>query len=299
MCGSIRDNSIATFNGKALAMNSRSAVLTRDAVKTQTICIVISCLLLLWCAPGLGQDASENSVERERLDVMRKHAAQIVFRASAADFPKTLLNSPLFRYDDPARGYVDGTVWRLGEHGRPKAIVTAELHPKYSNEPRIVCDYLSLSDTPFVAMVSEGVTWTPAESAVKMKVLPDSPKLADTKSQRLFQLKKMSERFHGRQSVEGETLDLRLLPRPIDRYQPGGDDSDAALFVFVSGRNPGVLLVIEAMGDEWKYGVGRLSGPSSLTLTLDGNQVWHVKPAVYQWGAPYTAANYPVKIPGI
>lgn len=248
---------------------------------------------------GIGEEESDKSIEQERLDVMREHAQQMRFRSNIAGFPKSLVDQPLFRYDDQARGYVDGTVWRLGTAGRPKAIITTELHPKYYGEPRIVCDYLSLTDAPFRAAVAESATWTPSVSAVEMKPLSDVPKLAETKPQRLVQLKKVSERFHAHQSVEGQELELRLLPRPIDRYQPSERaDSDAAIFVFVSGRNPGVLLVIEASDDGWQYGVGRLSGPSALTLTSDNQEVWRVSPAIYEWHAPYTAANFPIVIPG-
>lgn len=248
---------------------------------------------------GLADEPCSKSIEQERLETMREHALKMEFRANELQFPKSLIDQPLFRYDDQARGYVDGAVWRLGAVGRPKAIVTTELHPKYYNEPRIVCDYLSLTDTRFIARVADNTTWTPSSSAVEMKPLSGGPKLAEAKPQRLFQLKKMSERFEGHQFVEGVELELRLLPRPIDRYQPSDrDDSDAAIFVFVSGRNPGVLLVIEAKEDEWQYGVGRLSGPSALTLALDGKVVWEVKPAEYAWNASYTAANFPIVIPG-
>jgi hypothetical protein len=249
---------------------------------------------------SLAGERAEESVEQKRLETMRAHVAAIEFRASEPKFPLKLTDQPLFRYDDLARGYVDGTVWRLGDAGRPRAIVTAELHPKYSGEPRIVYDYLSLSDIRFTAQVAPGIAWNPSGTAIDMKSLPDGPNLAATKSQRLFQLKKMAERFTAQQTVEGEELELRLLPRPIDRYRPSDqDDSDAAIFLFVSGRNPGILLVIEATDSRWEYGAGRLSGPSTLTLALDGQPVWGVSPATYSWQAPYTATNFAITIPGV
>ena len=249
--------------------------------------------------PVIGADPTNASVEQERLETMRRHVAEIRCQAKDPGFPEKLLDQPLFRYDDLTRGYIDGAVWRLGATGRPKAIVTTELHPKYSGEPRLICDYLSLSETPFVAKVAEGATWTPPGSAVRMSPLPNSLRLAESKSQRLLQLKKMSERFTGHQSVEGQELELRILPRPIDRYQPTeSDTSDAAIFLFVSGRNPGIVLVIEATESDWIYGAGRLSQPSTLTLNLDGETIWQVSPAPLVWNAPYTATNYPVVIPG-
>lgn len=243
-------------------------------------------------------DDAVPSVEPQRLETMQGHVAKIRFRSKSPDFPERLSEQPLFRYDDLTRGYVDGTVWRLGTSGRPKAIVTAELHPLYAGEPRIICDYLSLTDIPFVADVYEATKWTPAGSAVEMRELPDCPALATTRSQRVVQFKKMAERFTAQQIVEGQTLELRLLPRAIDRYSPSGaEDSDGAIFLFVSGRNPGIVLLIEATPAGWEYGLGRLSGPSTLNVYLEGEPVWQVKPSSYEWNMPYTASNYPIVIP--
>ena len=243
-------------------------------------------------------DDSVASIEQQRLETMHEHIARIQFRSRTPGFPERLSDQPLFRYDDLTRGYVDGTVWRLGATGRPKAIVTAELHPRYSGEPRIICDYLSLSDVPFAADVYMGTKWTPDGSAVAMSVLPDCPPLSATKSQRSFQFKKMAERFTAQQIVEGQSLELRLLPRAIDRYSPSDDDaSDGAIFLFVSGRNPGIVLVIEANSSGWEYGLGRLSGPSTLKVSLEGETVWQVEPSDYIWTSSYTASNYPIEIP--
>ena len=258
-------------------------------------------LIALGCSgTGFGDDAPDKSVEQARLETMRDRIIEISVQSREPGFPDKMVDQPLFRYDDLTRGYIDGTVWRLGASGRPKAIITSELHPKYDGSPRIVYDYLSLSETPFSARMAEGAVWSPPGSAVEMKSLSDGPQLAGTKAQRLFQLKKMSERFTGHQTVEGQDLELRLLPRPIDRYQPAdGDECDAAVFLFVSGRNPGIILLIESTGSNWQYGVGRLSEPSLLRVELDGNTVWNVDRATLGWSMPYTATNFHVDIPGI
>ena len=250
--------------------------------------------------PVDNENPAQKTVEQLRLETMRNHVSQIVIRSRESSFPQRLENQPLFRYDDLTRGYVDGTVWRLGATGRPKAIITAELHPKYSDEPRIVYDYLSLSEIPFAAKLVGGVTWSSPGSAVLFQPFPEGPVLAETKPLRQVQLRQMAERFTAQQDVEGQKLELRLLPRSIDRYQPierDNDDADAAMFLFVSGRNPGILLVIEVTGNDWTYGVGRLSAPSELTLRLNNEIVWHVRPAALDWNAPYNAANFPIEIP--
>ena len=195
---------------------------------------------------------------------------------------------------------MDGTVWRLGAEGRPLAIITAELTPDYYGAgPRIVYDFLSLTDVPFRAASGDVPGWSPSKSAVTMHPLPDAPRLETTAPRRLFQMKQLAGRFAATQDVDGEHLKLRLLPRPIDRYTlAGAEQGDAAIFLFVAGRMPGVLLLLENDGRKWQYGIGRLSGPSELVVTLDGDPVWKVPVAAYRWDQPYTASNSPAWIPG-
>ena len=64
----------------------------------------------------------------------------------------SLMETPLFRYEDLPRGYIDGTVWRLGESGRPKVIITTELHPNFfGGGSKIIYEFLALTEQPFSA----------------------------------------------------------------------------------------------------------------------------------------------------
>ncbi|MCG8650255.1 MAG: hypothetical protein MI861_10495, partial [Pirellulales bacterium] len=201
--------------------------------------------------------AQQTDLEQRRMELMRRRAGGIVFLAQTEGFPKSLQPEPLFRYDDLPRGYVDGAVWRLGDQGRPLAIVTTELHPKYlGGGPRIVYDFLSLSPVPFSA-TSEDANWTPSESAVVMQPLADAPRPAGSAAMRLIQMKRIIQRFKAVQVVtegdpEEKKLNLRLLPRPIERYTPSKDDkADGTVFLFVAGRMPGVIAFLETKGSQW------------------------------------------------
>lgn len=241
------------------------------------------------------------SVAAERMAVMAAHAGTIRTTSSEAGFPTRLQDKPLFRYDDETRGYVDGTVWRLGETGRPRAIVTTELHPNYlGGGPRVVYDAFSLNEQPFRA-ASGTFQWNPPDSAVEIQPLPRGPVPSASAPQRLTQIKDLSRRFTATQEIE-ETdrtlVQLRRLPREIDRYQSGAaENSDGALFLFVNGRNPGLVLLIETDGTNWQFGVGRLSAPSTLTLKLDDEVVWTQPRAGLGTSSSYTATNTPAKFP--
>jgi hypothetical protein len=270
---------------------------------------------LLPCSPAVGEsgspkaektDAADKKADlaRRRLEVMAEHIESIVITSSDPAVPKQMQTTPLFRYDDETRGYVDGTVWRLGETGRPLAIITAELHPNYlGGGPRIVYDLLSLTSRPFTARSPDIPGWSPRAPAVVLKPLLKAPETSMVPAKRLTQLKEQARRFSGTQEVQ-ETdktfVHLRLLPREIERYTPGPQErSDGAIFLFANGRNPALLLVVETDGKDWQYGIGRLSMPSTLEMRLDDAVVWSGPriPSSPGWTEPYNASNSEAEFP--
>lgn len=284
-------------------LSLESAVGSRPNASGASGLALACCLLAVW--PALAQDVADLS--DARMELMRKSAFAIRF--DGKEIPESLESKPLFRYDDLARGYQDGAVWRLGAKGRPLAIVTTELHPRYGRQrtnesnPRVVYDLLSLTEKSFRAS-SRHLTWRPSKSAVEMETLSAAPKPAKSKGVRLIQLKEMARRFQANQLVnetgtENQKLVLRLLPKPIDRYRPTDSArADAAVFLYVAGRMPGVILFIETDGESWRYGVGRLSGPSKLSVLLDKNEVWLVEPDTGTSSEPYFATNGTAQLPG-
>jgi hypothetical protein len=249
----------------------------------------------------------KSGVARQRLKVMTERIESIVISSSDPAIPKQMQPAPLFRYDDETRGYVDGTVWRLGEKGRPLAIITAELHPNYlGSGPCVVYDLLSLTARPFTARSPDIPGWSPRAPAVVLKPLPGAPEPSPTAAKRLTQLKEQARRFSGTQEVQElrgvdkTFVHLRLLPREIDRYAPGPQEfADGAIFVFANGRNPALLLVVETDGRDWQYGIGRLSMPSTLEMRLEETVVWSEPriPSSPGWTEPYNASNSPAVFP--
>lgn len=243
-----------------------------------------------------------------RLQLMQKRAQALLFKGQGV--PKKVEPKPLFRYDDLARGYQDGSVWRLGKKGRPLAIVTTELHPRYGfqgtkqSNPRVVYDLLSITSKKFRA-ASQDLNWTPQKSGIKLKPIPllDIGKPEKTAGRRLLQLKALARRFSAIQTVdetgtEDQQLVLRLLPQNIDRYKPSDQPTaDGAIFLFVAGRMPGVLLMLETDGTNWQYGIGRLSGPSKLSVSIGTKTVWAVNADNGSSTSGYYATNGPAVLP--
>ena len=276
--------------------------------KLRSLLILLAILPALLAVAQAGEDAVANQpgktdVARQRLEVMSSRIESFVVSSTDAAIPKQLQAAPLFRYDDETRGYVDGTIWRLGEKGRPLAIVTAELHPKYlGGGPRIIYDFLSLTERSFTARSPDVPGWSPSGSAVAMKALAGAPPPAAEAAKRLTQLKQQARRFSGTQIVQEldkTSVQLRLLPREIDRYSPAAHElADGAIFLLVNGRNPALLLIVETDGKTWQYGIGRLSSPSTLEVELDDALVWSQPPfTTFEWSYPYTASNSAAEFP--
>jgi hypothetical protein len=268
------------------------------------IAVALVCIAPVVAADESDETPAQRDIAKQRLEVMTSRIEDIVISSRDPGIPKQMQMSPLFRYDDETRGYVDGTVWRLGEKGRPLAIITAELHPHYLNGgPRVVYDLLSLTDRPFTARSTDIPGWSPGRSAVTMLPLPKAPVPSPVAARRLTQLKEQARRFSGTQEVdevERTFVHLRLMPREIDRYVPGSHElADGAIFLFANGRNPALLVLIESDGKEWQYGIGRLSMPSTLEMKLDGAVVWSQPriPSSPGWSEPYNASNSPAEFP--
>ena len=120
----------------------------------------------------------------------------------------------------PSRGIVSSAISRLGSKGRPLALISTEHYPKFYGQPRIVYEFLSLTDNSFNA-TSNDYRWQPSDSAATMKPLARATAPAATATARLIQMKQLAKRFTAWDVVEGERCELRLMPSPIERYTPG------------------------------------------------------------------------------
>lgn len=196
--------------------------------------------------------------------------------------PTKFVARPLLRYSDPTRNVtgtnslLDGGVWRLGESGRPLALVTLEIYGK-SEEGAAVLSY------EFLAMVddrislshkqNETVNWDYiGKDALVMRPLPDSPPPATNPAGRLVQMRQLARKFRVHETILKDKIECRLLSQPIDRYRDGDRIVDGAIFAFANGTNPEVGVLLECTAERWLYGVIRLSSAET-RVELDGRDV--------------------------
>ena len=244
-----------------------------------------------------GQDLAEEQLHK-RMEYMRGVVRSFVVTPVNIEskLPTKFREDPMLRFGDPTRGASDGSLWKLGA-GRPEAIVATEF-TRADDQYNLNYEFLSLTKRKFELATTQGWKWSPSGSAIEFKKL-DGPQLpGQTSSVRLRQMKTLARRFTASEDYNGERYRLRLLPQPIDIYviDKKNRNNEGAIFVFANGTNPEVLLLLEAIDNEWHYGLARLCGAAP-TVKLDENTVW-TKPSMEDvgksWRLDYTGEAHSV-----
>lgn len=219
--------------------------------------------------------ASEPRTLRELIDSSTSWY-EVFPNSEARDPAKPLV---ALRWANNARGSEDGATLLFIHDGVPLA--TACVYPWAK---RLEYGFGALSRNKIVARRDGVVVWQPQQSDLKFADIPRAPIPESTRPMRLRQMKLLAERFQaammGWKADSTDREELRLLTRPLFRYEPhAGMIIDGAVFAFVMGTDPEVLLLIEAVktGDQtrWQYAfVRRTSG--KLEGRLDNAVVWQV-----------------------
>jgi hypothetical protein len=243
----------------------------------------------------------DEALAMRRFELMQKRVAAGKVESGEPGFPHAFAPEPIFRYSDPTRGFVAGAVWKLGDEGRPKALLATELRRKIQGKgnPNISYEFSSLTTTPF-SLRSDDMDWSPTGTRFEFKPIPKAQAPEATPQGRLRQLREMSRRFASNEEVNKEKFELRLLPTPVDRYTPSSAErADGAIFFFTLGTNPEVVLLIESDGKEWSYAAGRMTGAQVVVLTLDGALAWEAVTPAMRRDSSFTGSIIPIDIPGL
>jgi hypothetical protein len=207
----------------------------------------------------------------------------------AADSTIRLAPQPVLRWRNVARGQEGEAMMIVWPHnGRPVAMASI-----YPWEGAMSHEFDSLSrDNKVIARDMDRVIWSPETAGVEFKDVPAAPKPAKTPAERLRQMKAIAERFKatmtGWQGDDKDQEELRLLPRPLYRYdlksakEPDPNLLDGALFAYVQGTDPEVVLVLEAIGttkeSAWQYAFVRATS-GGLEVKLGRAVVWTARKA--------------------
>lgn len=214
----------------------------------------------------------------------------------------TLQPAPVLQYTNPERGFQQhGAFYVWTWQGRPLCIgsiwstipsddkehrwVANELHSLVAGPLRSQHPPRTGKRGPVPQWVTEqpGITWMDSKP---------SEKPAEKPALRLIQMRRIAETFTARISnlANEKAGELRLLSKPLYRYPADVEGAiDGALFAFVQGTDPEVLLLIEAVETNqqpaWRLGFARFTHTAA-TVQRDGQTVWECPKA-----EPYVGTN--------
>jgi hypothetical protein len=234
--------------------------------------------MLAFCAVGVAVAAADE-------DRGRKEAAE-ADRLCAAALPHlqlttgdTVLDNPtasVLRWTNPSAGRVYGNTYVWLYEGRPAAAgCMYRYFEPYRSFPG---EFVALAGSRLIARYDEKVVWRPRDQWT-WHSLPGSAAPAGTATQRQVQMRELAKEFtiellDRRNDLRGENQSLRLLPRPMYRYDAEKTKKlDGALYAFVVGTDPELLLLLEcdtaAAKPEWRFGVGRMNRDALKVLYQD------------------------------
>jgi hypothetical protein len=246
-----------------------------------------------------GQKSSRSEAARKLVD-QEAQAYEITVDVDSKG-QAHLKKGSLLHWSNPVSGELYGDVYLWTRNGRPEAI--ASIYKWYSPHRHMSVEFHSLALRPLTARRNGQAVWNPASAGVQLHVVPKADPPADGRRRRLRQLKSMAVRFAARATARDdpdEHEQLRLLRNPVYRYQlpaaapssgsagsPADTLIDGALFAFVQGTNPEVILLLEARktadGGQWQYALARQNSVR-LQVTCDGEVVWDVPQIAPPWG---------------
>lgn len=208
-----------------------------------------------------GQDgvtAQQTSLERIVADL-----SEFTFSmAGETDETLTLSCTPVLRWSNPIRNVDDSAVFICLSKDRPELLTTVMSYRDARHKLRRAYEFLSLSQYRLEAIHKGERMWHPEQPGFTWRVIPESPRAATTPAERLRQMRNLASMFRAAVQSDNNRYELRLLSQPLYRYHNAkAGILDGALFAFVEGTDPELILGLETSRDRqtWEFAVGRLT----------------------------------------
>ena len=201
-----------------------------------------------------------------------------------------LVKTPVFRYDDQPRRFIDATLWAWTVQGRPVAFQKIEaMEFGDAKSPTSKWQYCFASMSPDLLHVEwpGDRRFVSKESGIEARPLPGAPEPAEGNIQRKRQAREMVRMFSGRivTSPRANTREqMRLLTTPLLEFaDPRTKEYQGAVFGFsTNGTNPDVLLLLEIRTEgeksvpTWHYAPVRMTCCDA-TLAYEDREVWKIE----------------------
>jgi hypothetical protein len=287
-----RETSLLAYLSASCAACNGDAPENREGDSTMTrrfrFAAVLASLLLgvLEYAAMVAAQEPEPPAATEAEDAAQlvlEEAKKWSLRAGRETSRPELIEAPVLRWTNPHVGRVYGSVFMWTADGRPEAV--ASVFKWYSPHDDLYIEWKSLASNQLTFLREGRQIWRCRPAETKWIKLTDAGAPRSQPRDRLAQMRQIVRDFSAelidrRDDPAGRRLQLRLLTQPIYRYgETKPPLTDGAVFAFVQGTDPEVLLLVEARNDaggpHWQYAIARLN-TDTLAVRRNSQEVWHV-----------------------
>ena len=237
---------------------------------------------LIVAATSCGQVLSDDADRRPKWVEFYKAEAAEYRMFLEEDRSKTLQlrETPIIIWSNPVRNGDDGAVFVWTRNGRAEVVgqVFSFVARGKPNMRGVRHALHTLSLQPVTAEHDGRRVWYPKRPGIELKPIPGAKPPPKSRALRLVQMRSLARDFSAQLFSGDEKRELRLMPQPLFRNEKSSEDVlDGALFAFVMGTDPEVLLTIESRQLDgkpvWHYGIARFAF-NSLTVRHKDTQVW-------------------------
>lgn len=263
-----------------LGVNRDKAGVQRASDIRRIARVSILSIVAICSAAGIAtaaDDAGEADRAEAFLHLARETTAAYRVMPGTSAEPLSLLPDPILVWTNPEVGQLHGGLFLWTLEGRPAAV--AAVYKWFAPYTHSTIELHSLTLHPLTMHSAEEQVWSSTRAGVEFSEIAQAPEPADSDGRRLRQMRDLARRCSADSTDrEGEHRELRLLTQPLFRYDNSGPDVlDGAVFGFVRGTDPEILLLIEARrsnsGITWQRAAARLNSIQLRLLDRD-EVVW-------------------------
>ena len=190
------------------------------------------------------------------------------------------------RWSNPVRPGTHGDLFVWSHRGRGVMVGSIFSYPSGGGR-RVAHQFQSLTTDTLVCKLDQLRLFELPGPGLRFNPVPDAPLPSDGRVQRSTQMRSLSRRFEASCLDNSVIQPLRLLNQPLHRFEGDGVQDDGAIFAFVMGTDPELLLVLRVEstddGPRWHYAAARFAS-TALKLNIDDQTVWDFNDAPNQTG---------------
>ncbi|TWU15089.1 hypothetical protein [Allorhodopirellula heiligendammensis] len=272
--------------------------MTQIANCVRTFQVIAKVILILMCCQCLVAAQTVDTSRDPDISAIRNRfqqsAGEFAFEISNSGEKLQLLDRPVSNWSNPERKTPAGAlfVWTL--NGRPEMVMSTYPTDAVGNFEH---EFQSLSVNELVGTLNGRLIWEPRGDAIQWQQVSDKIPVGKTPSMRLVQMRRIAGLYTASLKFGDQPNKLlRLQTTPLYRFDieklPHGV-LDGAMFAFVQGTDPEVIMLVEARknadGEElWFVSFARMTVVTA-QVEYQSNVVWEV-----QWGRTGFDSHYNV-----